>query len=375
MTQMSEKREALEHVGYPIEHNPLERHSNIGIILPGQDVRKIGMFEQIMESPAGREVLTRGNEWLKENYNYDLLEMAKEIPDESPEDRKNRADILRQTKYTQPAVYLASMALHNIKKHHERSPGYATTPDYITGISMGMGTAAVLAGYMDFETGLKFHAERGRIMQEESDPTPTSMVTLMGDEEKVNEYLKKPENAMLHLCIINADNLFVVGGPDDPSDPTSPMQRVRSEAKSAGFRRTMEVDTDRAMHGRYVRPARESFDKLVDSIDFKKHHSIVVSSLTGEPIHNEEDMKNELKQGFDNTIDNRLPLKFFKERKIHVASEVGSEKGFFAKFLGDHRVQAAAAIGAGVVAAGAVTAYEIMTHHHPDHPENGNKEE
>jgi len=128
------------------------------------------------------------------------------------------------------------------------------------------------------------------------------------------------------------------------------------------------------MHGRYVRPAREAFDRLVDGIEFKDAHSVVISSITGEPIYNAHDMKEELKQGFDHTIDNRLPLEYMKERKIHIVSEVGSEKGFFAKALGSHKVQAAAAIGASLVAAGLVTGYEIMTHHHPSHPENGKKE-
>lgn len=374
MTQQAEGREGIGHIAYPIEHNPLARHENIGVILPGQDVRKIGMFDKIMESPAGAEVLTRGNEWLKENYGYDLLEMSREIPDEDDESKQKRADLFRETRFTQPAVYLFSMALHNIKRHHLNEPGYRTTPEHLTGISMGMGTAAVLAGYMDFETGLMFHAERGRIMQEESDPTPTSMVTLIGDEQKVKVYLALPENEPLDFCIKNPKNLFVVGGPDDPSNPNSPMQRVRREAKDYGFKKVMEMETDRAMHGRYVRPAREAFDQLVDSIEFNDPNSVVISSVTGEPIYNARAMKEELKQGFDHTIDNRLPLEYMKDRKIHYSSEVGSEKGFFAGLLGDHKVQTATAIGAGLVAAGLVTGVTFMTHHHPDHPENGKKE-
>lgn len=366
----AERGEIPQQVAYPIEHDRLRPFENIGVILPGQDVRKIGMFDKTIQSPAGREVLERGNSYLKDEYGYDLLELAREIPDESKDERKWRENFLKNTRFTQPAVYLYSIASHNIKKHHLNEPGYATTPEHLTGISMGMGTAAVLAGYMDFETGLYFHAERGKIMQEQADPRPTSMVTLIGNEGHVREYLSRPENSMLDLCIINSDSLFVIGGPDDKRNPESPMQRVRLEAKSAGFRKFMEVDTDRAMHGRYVRPARKAFDELVESINFKEPTSIVVSSITGKPIINARDMKEELKRGFDNTIDNRLPIEYFNQRKIHYVSEVGSEKGFFAKLIGDHPIATVATVG-GVVAAGLTTGITLMTSHHPDHPNNG----
>ncbi len=372
MAQIDQKRgsEGIQ-IGYPIEHSLLEKkHEKIGIILPGQDVRSIGMFDKWMEHPAGREVIERGNAILKDEYGIDLIDLAKSVEEEDVTDTQRRADILKRTEFTQPAVYLLSMAIHNVNKHAGRKDGYRTIPGYLTGISMGMGTAAALAGYMDFETGLRFHAERGKIMQEKSDPTPTSMVTLIGDEDKVQDYLRREENSMLDLCIINSDSLWVVGGPDNPNDPESPMQRVRHEAKGAGFKRVLEVNTDRAMHGRYVRPAREAFDKLVDETQFNNPHSFVLSSITGLPITTAEEMKAELKAGFDGTIDNRKPVEYMKEHGIHIVHEIGNEKGFFARLVGNHVVQAAAV---GVVGAIAVGAAEVWTLHHPDHPENGKK--
>lgn len=363
-------KEGIQQVAYPIEHSPLEKRSEkVGIFLPGQDVRKIGMFEEWMQYPAGREVLERGNKYLKENYGYDLLEMAKDIEGEDPLARQERTKLFRETRYTQPAVYLLSIAIHNVNKHHKHKDVYRTIPGYVTGISMGMGTAAVLAGYMDFETGLYFHAERGRIMQEESDPTPTSQITLVGDQAKVVQLLRKGGNETIDLCIINTDKFWVVGGPDNPDDSDSPMQKLRRQASEANLK-VREMDTDRSMHGRYVRPARPSFDQLVDSITFQKPHSVVVGSLSGFPIFSETAMKEELKAAFDHTIDNRKPVEFLKEQKVYIVYEVGNEKGFFAKLLGDHRLQVAVGTGLAVAAVGAA---EIITHYHPDHPENGKK--
>lgn len=372
MTLPPDRREGTMHVMYAPEHSRLERkHDKIGIILPGQDVRGIGMFDKWMEYPAGKELLERGNKILIEEYGFNVLDMAKTIEGESEGDKTKREELFKQTRFTQPAVYLLSMAIHNVNRHHKRKDGYRTIPGYLTGISMGMGTAAVLAGYMDFETGLRFHAERGKIMQEESDPTPTSMVSLKtDDEEKVRSYLRRPENSDVELCIVNDDSLWVLGGPNNPEDPESPMQRLQRDYKVYGFRRATELGTDRAMHGKYVRPARKSFDKLVDGTKFNKPHSIVISSLTGLEIDNEQDMKDELKLAFDHTIDNRKPTEFMKANGLHIVYEIGNEKGFFARMVGNHLVQAAAVgtIGVGAIAVGAA---EVWTHHHPHHPENG----
>lgn len=368
-------REGESHISYPIEHNPLERKANkVAVIFPGQNIRALGMFDEVATHAAGREVLKRGNVWLKEHYNFDIVDMAKTVEGETAEETVRRANKLRQTQYTQPAVYLLSMAIHNINKHHKHKEGYATIPEAVTGVSQGMGIAAVIAGYMNFETGLFYNAERGRIMQEFGSPTPTSQVTLVGNGEAVIEYLNRPENKTLDLCIINGDKLWVVGGPDsgNPNDTDSPMQRVRREATSIkGISKILEVDTDRALHGRYVSDARPEFDAMLDKIPFQKPHSLIISSITSGTIKTVEAMKEELKAGFDGRIDNRLPVRYLHENGYHIIYEVGNNKGFLARVIGDH-VGTLTIVG-GVTVAAAVGAAEYWTHHHPRHPKNGSR--
>jgi malonyl CoA-acyl carrier protein transacylase len=363
------ERESNPHIQYPVEHSPLEPRSNMAIMLPGQDVRRLGMFDEAMENPAGREVLERGHEFLLKNYGYNLLELAATTPD--PDKAQEKSELLSQTRFTQPAVYLESMAIHNANRQQGRE-GYKTKPDFYSGVSMGMGTAATLAGFMNFEQGLYFHAERGKIMQEQSVSTPTSMVALVNaKEEQVLRLLGEEHNSDIDLCLINSDTLWVVGGPDDPMDPRSSMQEFKREAKEKKIR-TVDVDTDRAMHGRYVRSARPAFDALVDSIKFNKPTSAVVGSLTGLPIRDEEQMKEELKVGFDHTIDNRKPLIYFDAVGIHVFSEVGSTKGNFGRTMerafGSRALQTIAAISAVGVGVG-LGVYEVATRHHPNHPD------
>ncbi len=369
----SERGEIPQQIQYPIEHNPLEEVSNRAVLLPGQDIRKMGMFEEWIHHPSSREVLLRGNGILKDEFGFDLLEMAN--PTLKPETDEKKASDLRKTCHTQPAVFLQSVAIHNYNKAEKGRKGYRTIPKYYSGVSMGMGTAAMLAGFMDFETGVRFHAERGRIMQEYSDPTPTSMIALVNvSEDDVKDLLQDERNKSIDLCLINSDSLWIVGGPNNPDDPTSPMQSLKHQLKERKIR-GIDVDTDRAMHGRYVRPARKKFDEMIDKIPFSNPVSIVVGSALGKPIFDGEGMKAELKAGFDHTVDNRKPLEFFDSVGVHTFSEVGNPKGNFGKVMekvfNARNLQIAGAAATGIAAGLGI--YEVATrfnHNHPDHPNN-----
>lgn len=136
-----ESSELVRHTAYPIEHNRFERRVNMAIMLPGQDVRKPGMFDEAMKHPAGREVIERGVKILAQEFGYNLLEIASKVEDK--DEVKRNAKILRETQYTQPAVYLLAIAVHNVNRHHHNKDGYKTVPEY-SGVSMGIGTAAAL---------------------------------------------------------------------------------------------------------------------------------------------------------------------------------------------------------------------------------------
>lgn len=348
-------------VSYPIEHTPEEKKSHIAIMLPGQDVRRIGMFDEISQHPAGLEVLERGNEIMKGEYGVDIVKLA--TPTGDPETDKENAATLRETSNTQPAVYLLGTGIHNVNRYLGKR-GYATTPEYFSGNSMGMGIAATLAGFMDFETGLRFHAERGRIMQEKGDPQPTSMIGLLRMEEgQVLKLLGEVQNEPIDLCLINSNEFWVVGGPNEN------VEKLQAELKGRK-QRFIPIDTDRSMHGRYVRPARDEFDQMLSKIKFKNPTSAVVGSLTGIPIRSEETMKEELKIGFDHTVDNRKPHIYFDAAGVHTYSEVGNPKGNFARMMESlgsvnmHTVAEIAALGAAV----GVGVYEVITQHNRKHP-------
>lgn len=354
-----EREEALGPYNYPIEHQINERHSNVAVLLPGQDVRKPGMFDEIAQHPAGQEVIERADRFLEKEFGYKISEIAAKDADPA---------VVRRTEHTQPAVFTLSVGLHNVNKYHRKKDGYVSLPRYLTGNSQGMGTAAYLGGAIDnFEEALWISAMRGKVMQKYGDPTPTSMVAVITTREVIDEMLERYPD--LDLCLINDNSVFVIGGPsrENPDDPLQ-MQKAISELTDRKIR-SIPVDTDRAMHGRYVRGAKPKFSEVLHQVHFKTPIIPLVGTHTGFPIRDRQGIIEELEYGFDNTFDNTKPLRFFDEAKVHLISEV-NERGTFGKIMersfgavATHRLETA--LGVGVLAAG-IGIYEVFTRHHPN---------
>lgn len=345
---------------YPVEHRQGEPVSNVAILYPGQDIQEPGMFDGISGYSAGQEVLRRADDFLKSEFGYKISEIARKDVDPK---------LLKQTQYTQPAVFILSIGIHNVNKHHLRKDGYLTLPRYVAGNSSGQSTAVTLSGALSFEEGLWASAMRGKVMQEHGDITPTSMVVVVTTEEVVKEILR--EYPLLDLCLINSDSKFVIGGPKDS---------LESAVRELAMRRVTvkPVPTDRAMHGRYVRPAKAEFSKALRQLDFQHPLIPLVGIHREHPLTDPEELIEELEYAFDNTFDNRKPLRFFDEAGIQVISEV-DKRGIFSRVMENtfnaiatHRLEAAA-IGAGTAAAAGVGIYEVWTRHHQQHPDNNVK--
>jgi len=351
---MHERREIHRAYYYPIEHQEFETHSNIAILLPGQDIQEIGMFGEIAKYPAGREVLERADSFLNRNFGYKISDIAREGAD---------PDILGQTQYTQPAVFTLSIAIHNVNRHHRDKDGYRTLPRYMTGNSGGMLAAVMLSGATDFEEGLWLSAMRGKVMQEHGDKTPTSMVAAITNEEVIRELLGREEFEPLDLCRVNSDSTFVIGGPNEV------LERAIDVLASQKVK-TKTVKTDRSMHGRYVRPAKPKFSEVLRQVSFKTPIIPLVGIHTGLPIGDTQGIIEELEVGFDHTFDNTKVLRFFDEEGVHVISEV-NKKGTFARIfertlnaVATHKLKAVG-VGVGAIAIAGVGLYEVFTRHNP----------
>lgn len=345
--------ENLNPISFPIEHRETEPISNIAISLPGQDINNPGLFNDIVKHPSGREVIIRANDILGPEFGFRISRSADENPD-GPD--------FKLTERVQPRVYVASIATHNVNKYERGKQGYRTLPHFVTGNSMGIITAATLAGSLSFEEGLRLISTRGKIMQEHGSAIATKMVaTINANEMQITELLDRYKD--LDLCLINSDTGFVIGGPVDVVDEASSALKEKRV-------KTLPVNADRAMHSRYVKDAQGPFDRYLETVPFKTPIVPLVGTMTGQPLRNPDEIREELSYGFSNTFDNRKILRFFDDAGIHVFSEI-NEKGIFAKALertagaiAAHKTEAGAILGASLAAGFGI--YEVITRHHPN---------
>lgn len=371
---------------YTPEHSRNSRIVNKGIMLPGQDSRKPGMFTELLQHESSATIIHEGNDLLKKEFGYDLLDLASEGTTKEETDKK--ADTLRHPIYTIPSVALLGWGVQTMGKYQLKLDGFANRPRFLAGVSMGMGVALGIAGAHDRQRNLLFHGERGMIMEEGLKSQPkSSMEAVLTDETGFMKFMADHPRD-IDLCLVNGPQVWVIGGQDD--GPNSPMAKARKELDERGIKRT-GVDTYAAMHGRFLTDSQAKFDKLVDKTPFEEElHVDAVSSQTGTPFRSARRGKDELKRGYSHMVDNARILRFYDATGVEVITDI-STAGNVAKTaerahgaISHKRLKrvgvGAGAVGAvGVVAAGAtfliheaVTVYHEL---HPAHPKNKDAKE
>ena len=158
--------------------------SKIAFLFPGQGAQTVGMAQELCnELPAAKQLFDRAAEVL----GYDLAEICFNGPVEK----------LNSTEISQPALYVSSMAALEKLKHE--SPDVYESCQGAAGLSLGEYTAIAFAGAMSFEDGLKLVQRRGQAMQEASDQTPSSMVSVLGlDREQLQKVCDQARACLLY---------------------------------------------------------------------------------------------------------------------------------------------------------------------------------
>jgi [acyl-carrier-protein] S-malonyltransferase len=167
------------------------------IVFPGQGSQYVGMMKSLREIPKVKAMLKTAQDIL----GYDLLDLMLNGPEEK----------LAQTKYCQPAMYVAGLAAFEQLRVDE--PSKASSYTALAGLSLGEYTALTIAGVFDFETGLKIVKERGEAMENETTrpgAPKQGMLSIAGLDQDVVEKLCKEVSAGGDVCQI-ANFLFPKG--------------------------------------------------------------------------------------------------------------------------------------------------------------------
>lgn len=233
-------------------------------LFPGQGAQTVGMGAELANSnPAAKELFDRAEQIL----GYDLLDVCVSGP----------ADKLNSTVYSQPALFVCSLAA--LEQLKQDSPELAQSCHATAGLSLGEYTSLVFAEAIDFESGLKLVQTRGRAMQDAADATPSSMVSILGMERDQVEQLcdDARENDILQLANMLCPGNIVVSG------NTSACERVTKLAEAAGAMKVIPLAVAGAFHTPLMQPAVERLSAALAEVQIDEPRVPVVSNVDALP--------------------------------------------------------------------------------------------
>jgi [acyl-carrier-protein] S-malonyltransferase len=195
---------------------------------------------------------------------------------EGPDER------LRETEYTQPAIFATSLAClaAAVESGH-----VGARPAFMAGHSLGEYSALVAAGALSLEDGLRLLDTRARLMAEAGRTNPGTLAAILGLEVDAVRAICAEADA--DLCNLNLPTQIVVGG------TRSAVERALELAKERGVR-AMELNVSGAFHSRLMRPAAEGLSKAVAAANVFDPEVPVVANASGEAMTSESAVREEL---------------------------------------------------------------------------------
>src|SRR5690606_32335017 len=223
-------------------------------VFPGQGAQFVGMGKDLYESsPLAKEMFDNANEIL----GFNITELMFSGTDED----------LKQTKVTQPAIFLHSVIL-------AKSLGDAFKPDMTAGHSLGEFSALVAAGALSFEEGLKLVYARALAMQKACEANPSTMAAILGlADEKVEEVCASIEDVVVPANY-NCPGQIVISGSN------SGIEKACELMKAAGAKRALPLKVGGAFHSPLMESARVELSEAIESTSFSKPICLVYQNVT-----------------------------------------------------------------------------------------------
>ena len=211
-------------------------------VFPGQGAQFVGMGKDLYENnQMAHDLFEKANEIL----GFRITDLMFEGTEED----------LRQTKVTQPAIFLHSVIL-------AKTLGEEFKPDMVAGHSLGEFSALVAAGALSFEEGLKLVATRAMAMQKACEVTPSTMAAVLAlPNEKVEEICATVDDVVAPANY-NCPGQVVISGTVAGIDAVCPL------LLEAGAKRAMKLKVGGAFHSPLMQPAQEELAAAIEKAEF-----------------------------------------------------------------------------------------------------------
>ena len=224
-------------------------------VFPGQGAQTVGMGKDLYDNvPAARELFEKANEILR----FRITDiMFSGTPEE-----------LKQTRVTQPAVFLHSVIL---------AKALGIEPDAAAGHSLGEFSALVAAGALSFEDGLRLVSKRALAMQAACEAQPGGMAAILGLEDRTVEEICASVDGVVVAANYNCPGQLVISGAAEAVDAAC------EKAKAAGARRALRLPVGGAFHSPLMEPARQELERAIEEAPFQTPVCPIYQNVDAEP--------------------------------------------------------------------------------------------
>lgn len=236
-------------------------------VFPGQGAQFVGMGKDLYDNyPVAKELFEKANDIL----GFRITDLMFE----------GTEDDLKQTKVTQPAIFLHSVILAKTLDDFK--------PDMVAGHSLGEFSALVANGALSFEDGLKLVYQRAMAMQKACEVEPSTMAAIIGLEDKVVEEVCNDIDDVVVPANYNCPGQLVISG------SMKGIEVACEKLKEAGAKRALPLKVGGAFHSPLMEPARVELAEAINSTNFNTPVCPVYQNVDAKPYTDAAQIKENL---------------------------------------------------------------------------------
>lgn len=237
-------------------------------VFPGQGAQFIGMGKDLYDhSELAKSLFEKANDIL----GFRITDIMFEGTDEE----------LKQTKVTQPAIFLHSVILAKVL-------GDSFKPEMVAGHSLGELSALVANGVLNFEDGLKLVSKRALAMQKACESEPSTMAAILGLDDDIVESVCEDVDGVVVAANYNCPGQLVISG------SVAAIDKACEVLTEKGARRALKLPVGGAFHSPLMESAREELANAIENTNFNKPFCPIYQNVKASAVNDSNEIKENL---------------------------------------------------------------------------------